>query len=293
MKIAFIGMGEAGTVFSTGLAVGGAEVAGYDLLMEKPEEMWRFDAVKNAGVKLTANAGEAAEGAAIVIAATQEHLTVQTAESVKEHLKPGQIYLELNSSDPIVKGKIRDLLAGIDVVDGAIMHASVAAKKHRTSVYVSGARGQEVADKLNKYGMNVTFVDKTFGAASGIKIIRGIIMKGIEALAMESVHAASCLGIQDSFLAEIYKTFRETNFENKLYEMITTNPNHAYRHGEETISSLKLLDELGIDTTMSRAIAAKYFYNASLGLDKKFNGVTPKTIEEVLDALPKPKHDIN
>lgn len=288
MKIAVLGLGEAGSVFASGLMAGGAEVAGYDPQVLTDAD--QFEELKQAGMTLACSAAEAVVDADIIIALTSETAVEEAALSVKDALVPGQIYLDMNLVSPLRKEKVRALLPDIDVVDGTIMKASVKKMKHKTRVYVAGQKGKESADALCKLGLNVTFVDETFGAACGIKLLRGIFMKSIEASLMESVHAAECLGISKSFMEEICKAFRENNpFDPMLHDMITTCPNHAARHGEEIQETIPLLQSLGIDDTMSRAIAEKFFYIDSLNLDKTiFHGRIPDEVESVLSNLPNP-----
>lgn len=288
MKIAVIGLGEAGGVYAAALAEGGAEVSAYDLKMETVPE--RFDGVKNAGVRLAESAEEAVRGAELVIVLTTPEQAVETAKAIKPYLTSGQLYIELNSVPPYVKEEVRRLLEGNDVVDGCIMKASVKAKKAKTPIYLAGEKGQQAADVLTAHGLAATFVDRTFGAACGIKLLRGVFMKSIETTLMETVHAAAVLGIQDSFLAEVRKAFRDnTPFDPMLETMITTAPNHVFRHGQELAHTVDVLETMGMDATMSRAVAAKFFYMDSLGLDAMMNGVIPGSISEVVDRLPIPK----
>lgn len=288
MKIAVLGLGEAGSVFASGLAAGGAEVTGYDPLLLA--DAARFAALERKGVGVACTASEAVVGVDMIISLTSESAFEDAAASVKETIHSGQIYLDMNLISPLKKKRICDLLPGIDIVDGTIMKASVAKMKHKTRVYVAGAKGRETADVLCKLGLDVTFVDEKFGAACGIKLLRGIFMKSIETTLMESAHAAACLGISDSFLREICKAVQEnTPFDSMLHDMITTCPDHASRHGTEIQETIPLLRSLGIDDTMTRAIADKFFYIDSLNLGKMvFHGQIPDEVDLVLSNLPKP-----
>ncbi len=283
MKIAFLGLGEAGSIYAQKLAKSGAEVSGYDPKMTD-DSMRRL---QETGIHIAENPVEAVKDAALVIAVTNEDLAENAAESVKGELKSEQIYLDMNLISPIVKYRIQKALHPADVVDGTIMKASVKAKRDQTPIYVAGEKGEETAATLNKLGLNVSFVSKTFGSACALKLIRSVFMKSIEVSLMESAHAAACLGIQDSFLEEIRNTFHHDVYvEHLLYDMITTCPNHARRHGKEMEESVELLEQLGIDNTMSQAIRAKFLYYASLGVDHELGGLIPDQINDVLIRLP-------
>ena len=279
MKIAFLGLGEAGSVYARKLAESGAEVSGYDPKLA--------DGSMQTGIHIAADPAKAVKDAALVIALTQEAQAERAAESVRDILKPGQIYLDMNLISPVVKYRIQKALHPVDVVDGTIMKASVKAKRDQTPIYVAGERGEETAALLNELGLNVSFVSKTFGGACALKLIRSIFMKSIEVSLMESAHAAACLGIQDSLLEEIRNTFHHDAYvEHLIHDMITTCPNHARRHGEEMEESVELLAQLGIDNTISRAIRSKFLYYAALDVDRELGGVIPERINDVLTRLP-------
>lgn len=287
MVVGFLGLGEIGSAYSIGLAQEGVVVKGYDILMENPSYAGRFDKCAEGGVKLASDIKELVEGSDVIIAVTTSHVAIQTAEAAKPYLKPGQIYLELNSATPMVKEQIRDSLKGIDIVDGATMESPT--KKHKTLVFVSGERGKEVADKLNDAGMNLRFVGEKFGTASGIKIIRSVYTKGMEAALMECMHAAYVLGIEDGMFSTICELFHASSIENMLTAMVRTNAIHSKRRGEEVGGCVDVLKELGVDSTMSEASAKKLLWIASLGIKEHFNGYVPDDMKLTLEEISKHK----
>jgi len=285
LTVGFIGLGEAGSAYALGLIENGAAVRGYDIMLSDPSKSARFQPLAEAGVFLAGSAGEMVEGCDIVIAVTASHVAEVTAQSLKPYLKPGQVYLELNSATPMLKEKIRETLVGIDVVDGASMGA-LSAKKHKTLIYVSGARGMETAEKLNAFGLHVQCVSETFGHASGIKMVRSIFFKGVEAVLMESMHAAYRLGIQDTVWNSITGSFAETPADQLLAAMIKTNVKDSRRRSDEASGALELLEGLNLDSTMTVATAEKLMYLANLGLKEKFDGNIADSMEAVLQELP-------
>ena len=51
----------------------------------------------------------------------------------------------------------------------------------------SGEPAAVLADRLNPWGMNITVVGAELGIASGMKIMRSVLIKGIEALLYEMI----------------------------------------------------------------------------------------------------------
>jgi 3-hydroxyisobutyrate dehydrogenase-like beta-hydroxyacid dehydrogenase len=64
----------------------------------------------------------------------------------------------------------------------------------------SGPAGKRVVDMLAPWGMQIDFVGERLGTASGIKIIRSVLIKGIEALTDEMLLAARYYGLDEAVL---------------------------------------------------------------------------------------------
>lgn len=288
MTIGFIGLGEVGKAYSCGLAQNGTNVIGYDTLLNDQENLSRFQCCVDAGVKLANGMEELVVNSDLIIAVTTSHVAIATAQMAKPFLKPGQIYIELNSASPKTKEKIQELLAGIDVVDGATM-APPGAKKQQTLVLISGARAREVADQLNSLGMNLRFVSETFGSASGIKIVRSIFFKGMEAVLLESMHAAYNMRIEEAVFSSICEYFNNAPIEQSLEAMIRSSAIHAKRRGEEVAGSAEVLEDLDLDNMMSRAAADKLMWMSDIGMKEIFDGYIPNHMEDVLKLMPQRK----
>ncbi len=93
------------------------------------------------------------------------------------------MYVDLTSSSPeAMKRAARKVEAtGAFFVDGALM-GPVPAEGHRVLTFVSGARAEEAAATLNRYGMNLRSVGPEPGQASAIKLIVSIATKGFGGL---------------------------------------------------------------------------------------------------------------
>lgn len=287
MKIAVIGLGKAGSELAGMLAAKEASVTGYDkgYLADKGLEAWRR--LSDKGIRLCSSVQDCIEGAALILSLTGESGAMAAAEEVSRFITEEQNYCDLNLFSPLDKERIRGIFTKGKISEGTIMKASLKMEGAKTPIYVSGEYGGEVAGILKTCGLNATYISSRFGAASGLKLIKGIFMKSIETTLMETAHGAQCLGIQDIFLREVKNSFKNTShFDQKLKEMIVTCPNHSKRHGEEVLESKALLDQLGIDVTMSKAIAQKFFYVAGLNIDAILGGQIPEKEEDVLKYLP-------
>ena len=284
MIIGFLGLGEVGTSYSIGLVTEGATVKGYDALMAVPGNEDRFKKCADGGVKLVSSPKELVEGCDYIIAVTTSHVAVETAKTVQPYMKPGQIFIELNSAWSEVKEEAKKILSPVDVVDGATM-GSPLVHKHKTLILVSGEKGKQVADTLNGYGMNLRFVSDKFGTASKLKIVRSVFMKPMEACLVECMVLAQKAGIQKEIFESICDTFSSAPVEKTLSAMIRSNPIHAKRRGEEVHAAIDIMAELGLDNAMTVAGTNKLLAIGNSGMKEALNGNVPEEIDTVLDAF--------
>src|SRR5262249_21140124 len=100
-RLCFIGFGEAGQAFASGLRTAGVTTmaAGAVLFPQDAGAKLRT-AGKELGVRLGTSAADAIIGADIVLAAVTAASSLAAAEQAKPHLKAGQLYLDINSVSP-------------------------------------------------------------------------------------------------------------------------------------------------------------------------------------------------
>lgn len=112
MVIAFIGLGEVGSTYSSGLARNGATVKGYDIKFdtEGKENFVNYQKCLDAGVQLVDSPKELIEGSDIIIAVTSCSQAMETAAMYKPFLKKEQLYCEWNSTVPDLVRKVEAFL---------------------------------------------------------------------------------------------------------------------------------------------------------------------------------------
>ncbi len=94
-------------------------------------------------------------------------------------------FVDFASATPKIKVSVADTLAssGALLADASI--EGTPKNGYAMPILSSGPAGERVRDLLNPWGMNITFVGRELGRASGIKILRSVLLKGIEALTDE------------------------------------------------------------------------------------------------------------
>ena len=185
-RISVIGFGEAGQAIASGLRESGIErIAAWDILFPVEAGTKLKAAGEDMGIRLAASAAEAVSETDMIISAVTAASSYEAAESVAPHLKGNPYYLDINSVSPGRKQTTAALLGGrARYVDVAVI-APIHPKRHRTPLLVSGPNAEAVAPLLGELDMQLKIVGPKTGAAAAIKMIRSVMIKGLEALTLE------------------------------------------------------------------------------------------------------------
>lgn len=272
-KIAFIGFGEAATAISGGWdsAVAGT-VAAYDIKTDGPDS--DVAAAKRAEYRAAGMDGRetlaaALEGAALIFSTVTADQAQAAAGNAASCMPDGALYFDMNSCSPGAKRLSAELVeaAGGRYVDIAVM-APVYPERHRVPLLVSGPHAQEAIAALESLGMRPSLVEGPVGAASTIKMIRSIMVKGIEAVVMECVLSAVHEGIDERVLSSLAKTFPGFDWPDRAAYMLERMMVHGRRRAEEMREVARTVDELGLAGRMARASAEWQEAVGELGLNE-------------------------
>jgi len=205
-RITFIGFGEAGQAIASGLHESGIErIAAWDILFPQEEGAPLKAAGEKIGVRCTASAQEAVAETDMVISAVTAASSLEAARSVAPYLAGNPYYLDINSVSPGRKQQAAKLLANrARYVDVAVV-AAIHPKRHRTPLLIAGPQAEAVSPLLRELKMQLSVVGDTVGAAAAIKMIRSVMIKGIEAL--ECFLAASRAGILEEVTASLKNNY--------------------------------------------------------------------------------------
>jgi 3-hydroxyisobutyrate dehydrogenase-like beta-hydroxyacid dehydrogenase len=123
---------------------------------------------------------------------------------------------------------------------------------------LGGPRATDLAPVLRALGMNATFIASQIGVASAVKMCRSVMIKGLEALAVESMLAARRYGAEQEVLASLQGTFPEMGWQDKLPDyLISRVAEHGRRRAAEMREVAHTLEGVGIEPTMALATAAR------------------------------------
>lgn len=253
-RVSFIGFGEAGQAMAEGLRGEGIErIAAWDILFPKAEGARLKSAGETIGVRLAESAADAVRDADMIIAAVTAASSVEAARSVAPHLSNTPLYLDINSVSPGRKKEAETLLGGkARYLDVAVI-APIYPARHRTPMLIAGPHAEPATPLLRELSMDVSIVGPQTGAAAAIKMIRSVMIKGIEALTLECFLAASRAGVLDEVIVSLTNNYPTLDWTKVADYNLERMASHGERRAAEMEESAATLRELGLDPLMAEA----------------------------------------
>ncbi|MCJ0762780.1 NAD(P)-dependent oxidoreductase [Variovorax terrae] len=275
--IGLIGYGEVGKIFSAGLKdqSGVAGMGAWDLKFASvtAEAAERAHAAQ-AGVAAQASMQALCEASDLIISAVTASNTLAVAQEAARHIRPGALFLDLNSASPGTKQQCAALIdaRGAHYVEAGVM-TSVPPYGIRVPMLLGGARAAGLAAVLAGWGMDARAVSEQLGVASAIKMCRSVMIKGLEALVIESYATARAYGVEDHVLPTLAETFPSIDWEKQGAYFFSRVVQHGQRRAEEMRESANTVREAGFEPFMAAAIAGKQQWVADQAREGVFAGL--------------------
>ncbi len=249
-KIALIGFGEAGGIFGQDFAAAGLEVSTFDILLNSEASRAAMLAkAQNAKVHAHGTLEDAIAAADLVISAVTASAAADVAAGAARFLRAGQLYLDINSVSPETKQCIARTLEGSPAafVEAAVM-AAVAPQRLKVPMLLGGAHAAAAAERLREIGMNVKPISERVGVASAIKMCRSIIIKGLEAITVESMFTARRYGAEKQVLESLAATFPDMGWNGALPDyLISRVAEHGKRRAAEMREAAQAIVDAGLE----------------------------------------------
>jgi 3-hydroxyisobutyrate dehydrogenase-like beta-hydroxyacid dehydrogenase len=241
MRIAVLGLGEAGSIYARGLAEAGAEVVGFDPVVGPPPT----------GVTRAPSIQDAVAGADLVLSLVGARAAADVFDAALPGLSPAVTYADFNTAAPDLKRTLasRATEAGIPFADVAVM-APVPRGGIRTELFASGPGAAATAEALSTWGVPIRVVGTAAGDAAGLKLVRSVFMKGLAALVFESLAAAEQLGTAAEARAQIAGELGPEG-DALVQRLLDGTQAHAARREHEMADARALLADLGSPAWMT------------------------------------------
>lgn len=255
-ELTLIGFGEAGQAFAHGwhlLGKSGARV--WDIKLSDNGASLKTAAVERGAVPAS-NAAEALKKCEAAICLVTADKAAEAAQSYAASIPAGAFWFDGNSCAPDTKKLAAEVIvsAGGRYVDMAIM-APVHPKLHRTPVLLAGPDAEAAHVFLSELDMNSKVVGEQIGQASAIKMLRSVMIKGLEALTAECVLGARRAGVEDKVLASLQASDPGFDWIARSAYNLERMMVHGKRRAAEMREVAATVEALGLSPRLSEAIA--------------------------------------
>src|SRR5437867_9581236 len=248
LSIGFIGFGEAGSNIAKGLkSAGVSRILAFDI---DPARVLRR--VQEMEIRLVNSNRDLADSAQILFSTVTCVRAREAAEQTAPFLRAHHIYADLNSVSPALKQDIERIIAatGAGFVEAAVM-SPVPPHGHRSPMLLGGKAAPAFAELMTPFGMRLEVISETVGTAAATKMFRSIIVKGLEALMLECVLAASPYGADERVFSSLGDSFPGIDWQQLANYMVSRVVIHGERRAREMEEVAETLATLGIEPIMA------------------------------------------
>ncbi len=271
-RIGLVGYGEVGRILAEDLrARGVAQVAAYDVKFDGADAAPLRAHAAEHGVALVDSHAALAAGADFVVSAVTASQAVAVAAACAPALKRGAWFLDFNSASPGAKRSAASKVeqTGARYVEGAVM-TSVPPYRIRVPLLLGGPHAAALAPLLAVLGFDAKAGPQELGIASATKMCRSVMIKGLEAMVIESFTAARAWGVEDEVLASLAETFPGIDWEKQASYFFERVILHGRRRAEEMRESANTVREAGLEPWSAAGTANRQAWVADLAEEGVF-----------------------
>ena len=265
-RIGLVGYGEVGRILAEDLRAQGVAVAAWDLKLASPASAAPLhDHAGRQGVVLAASAADLAAGSDLIVSAVTASQAVPVAADCAPAIRPGAFFLDFNSASPGAKQRAAALVdgAGGRYVEGAVM-TSIPPYRIRVPLLLGGAHAAALAPLLDALGFDARVASAQLGVASATKMCRSVMIKGLEAMVIESFTAARAYGVEDALLASLAETFPGIDWESQGSYFFQRVIQHGRRRAEEVREVAQTVRDVGLEPLSAAGTAERQAWMADL-----------------------------
>jgi 3-hydroxyisobutyrate dehydrogenase len=265
-SIGLVGYGEVGRILAEDLRARGVEdILAYDIKFGTADDAPLLGHAAQYGVRPMTGHAFLARAADLVISAVTADQTLAVAVSSAPTLKAGTWFLDFNSASPGAKIKAAGIIdaAGGRYVEGAVM-TSIPPYRSRVPLLLGGAGAAELAPLLKALGFEGKVASEKLGVASATKMCRSVMIKGLEAMVIESFTAARAYGVEDQVVASLYETFPGIDWEKQGAYFFQRVIEHGRRRSEEVREVAATVREAGLTPWSAQGTTERQAWVADL-----------------------------
>jgi 3-hydroxyisobutyrate dehydrogenase-like beta-hydroxyacid dehydrogenase len=260
-----IGYGEVGRILSEDLVPHGHHLTAHDLELGSNAGDALRDHATKMGVELAESHAAAVHGAELVLSAVTASQAVAVAQAVAPAIGKGAFFLDFNSASPGAKIRAAEIIdaAGGRYVEGAVM-TSIPPYRIKVPLLLGGSHAASIEPVLSSLGFAAKVASNELGVASATKMCRSVMIKGLEAMVIESFTTARHYGVEDAVIASLHETFPGIDWEKQAAYFFQRVIEHGRRRSEEVREVAVTVREAGLEPHISAGTADRQAWIADL-----------------------------
>ncbi|HLG83648.1 MAG TPA: DUF1932 domain-containing protein [Bradyrhizobium sp.] len=264
-QIGLVGYGEVGRILAEDLRKDDIKVAAFDIKLGGNQEGALREHAAKFGVALASSHAELAGSADFIVSAVTASQAVPVAQACAPSIRQESWFLDFNSASPGAKQRAAALIdgAGGRYVEGAVM-TSVPPYRIKVPLLLGGRGARELAPLLGALGFDAKVASEELGVASAVKMCRSIMIKGMEAMVIESFTTARAYGVENAVLASLAETFPGINWEKQGAYFFQRVIEHGRRRAEEVREVAETVREAGLTPWSAQGTAERQAWVANL-----------------------------
>ena len=264
-QIGLVGYGEVGRILAEDLRKREVKVCAYDIKLGGDQQAPLCEHAARNCVALAASHAELAGSVDFIVSAVTASQAVPVAAACAPAIRQGSWFLDFNSASPGAKRRAAALIdgAGGRYVEGAVM-TSVPPYRIKVPLLLGGGGARELAPLLVALGFDAKVASDELGVASAVKMCRSIMIKGMEAMVIESFTTARAYGVEDAVLASLAETFPSINWEKQGAYFFQRVIEHGRRRAEEVREVAETVREAGLTPWSAQGTAERQAWVADL-----------------------------
>jgi len=210
LRIAVLGLGEAGLQLASDLVAAGADVIAFDL---KPP--------KKCPIRLAETISEAVTDADLVISLNSSTQAWRMAETASAAIKPGALFADWNMCTPALKVQMSSVFTDDEFVDVAAFK-SVAALGLASPLIAAGAKASTFSELMTSLGAKVQVVSQQVGDAAARQLVHSMLIKNMAGVVVDYMWAAQALGVTDWAFQALQDEFDDMTSETAKTFLVET-----------------------------------------------------------------------
>ncbi len=283
---AFVGYGELGSCLAEGLADSGCHELRAYLRHTPPPGSPRSERLERAGTHRYERLEDALAGVDAVLSTVPVSAMEEVVDRCQSLLAPRTLYVDFASAAPERKSRAAHLVAAAGglYVDAAVL-GTVITSGPAVPILASGPGADAFRELVTPAGLNVRAIDAPAGQAALVKLIRGIYLKGRDALIVETLVTAKRYGVLEFVTTSIGGPGEQVPFPDLADRVLRSLAIHAGRRADELAATGEVIRQAGLEPGLAEAGVRTLRSLADLGLADGFGAERPEDASAVLEAF--------